>query len=850
MMTRTAPRISFFVVMFLSCHVAHAGEVADLYATQAERYSLKMGTPRSFEQIEADDHGITEIGLERTQCYGECPVYSVVIRRNGTFRYEGIDYVQRKGYQTGTVDEWQFHELSQFIRDAGYMQLADSYSINITDLPTVYSTVVMNGKRKVIKHYANAGPTKLWAIEQLIDRLLADAHWDKKPRRQKKSDELIPLFEDDEDDEEIVLELEPLENARKETARHENFQKIHHVATGSWTTRSSRLSPALLSPALSFGSLLSTGMVMAPMAGKSSFDPKPTPEELINETGRFTGLSKGTLSVLLGESPALVADLNDTVTAVNIVNKILDGKDGDAMMELVKWRFDNFVEDLAKDALPKSFNTFVTAFKAYKATLELAHDYLFIPKLDAAIYKRYRRNRLNSLKDGDTSPESVVWAYTQATTSGGKWLPLRDKMYKDYIASLDYNLNSIGKDSKLGSKLWKQSTKYWETRMEAKFQRERFVKSFKKGRDKKLDAVWDPIRKQLADMIGPLTISVVDGIEKEPISSPRVTLKHANFDVEFRPTRVTASGNAEFENLPYGVYEATVGAPGYHENTGRLRHRATRKRVAARLQKKSGEDVGDVPDDPTPDGETLGTLTLQCVDAESGAPIPNARATVGPARLSLSTLHIAERSAIPRPDGIVAFEGLPAGAYQLTASADGYELRSYELPFDPARPPGYTPLVKLQKTREPEDTDPEKIDLTPPKAGDGSMQQQIRAIETWRDAMLKKLDPATDPARLRNKEECFANAAKINVNGSDPRGCSRCGKNTVHWWFPNDSDLGPHWQCSGCEYVTQISDVPRKDGMTYREYAQKCIARVNAQRQEVIDRAKNEIARIRRAHGR
>lgn len=34
-----------------------------------------------------------------------------------------------------------------------------------------------NGKRKVISNHANSGPTTLWAVEQLIDGLMAKADW-------------------------------------------------------------------------------------------------------------------------------------------------------------------------------------------------------------------------------------------------------------------------------------------------------------------------------------------------------------------------------------------------------------------------------------------------------------------------------------------------------------------------------------------------------------------------------------------------------------------------------------------------------------------------------------------------
>ena len=58
------------------------------------------------------------------------------------------------------------------------MELEDGYTGLDTDNPTTYTMVVMNGKRKTVSNYANAGPTKLWAIEQLIDDLMAKAKWD------------------------------------------------------------------------------------------------------------------------------------------------------------------------------------------------------------------------------------------------------------------------------------------------------------------------------------------------------------------------------------------------------------------------------------------------------------------------------------------------------------------------------------------------------------------------------------------------------------------------------------------------------------------------------------------------
>ena len=42
---------------------------------------------------------ITKIELERTQCYGPCPVYKLSILRNGEITYNGIQFVKILGIE-------------------------------------------------------------------------------------------------------------------------------------------------------------------------------------------------------------------------------------------------------------------------------------------------------------------------------------------------------------------------------------------------------------------------------------------------------------------------------------------------------------------------------------------------------------------------------------------------------------------------------------------------------------------------------------------------------------------------------------------------------------------------------
>lgn len=157
---------------------ANSGELANYYHKQTKDRLDQTNTLNAGNGTGS----IEEIGIERTGCFGRCPIYTFIIRSDGSVRYNGLKFVARKGVFTGQVSIWYFHQLSEFIHDSGYMELKDSYSKPVTDLATVYTTVVINGNRKVISHYANAGSSTLWAVEQLIDKLLPEVLWHSAPK--------------------------------------------------------------------------------------------------------------------------------------------------------------------------------------------------------------------------------------------------------------------------------------------------------------------------------------------------------------------------------------------------------------------------------------------------------------------------------------------------------------------------------------------------------------------------------------------------------------------------------------------------------------------------------------------
>jgi len=145
--------------------------------TLQEKHSLiKDGTSSSFRKVFFDynikESPISKIGLERTTCYGTCPAYLITITRDGLVTYEGFRYVKLKGKHTGKIPTYYLKNLFTYINNSSFFDMKDTYTDSITDNATSYTLVAKGEEEKIVKNYANSGPSELWSIEQHIDSLL------------------------------------------------------------------------------------------------------------------------------------------------------------------------------------------------------------------------------------------------------------------------------------------------------------------------------------------------------------------------------------------------------------------------------------------------------------------------------------------------------------------------------------------------------------------------------------------------------------------------------------------------------------------------------------------------------
>ena len=128
---------------------------------------------------ETDYSTITEITIERTRCYGSCPVYRLILRSNHQASYFGRDFVEKIGEYKGVIDPIDMQGLVTYLTEIDFFYLEDQYTDRATDGPATITTVKMGDRTKTIVHSGTDAPLSLWAFEMAIDGAGSHVIWQK-----------------------------------------------------------------------------------------------------------------------------------------------------------------------------------------------------------------------------------------------------------------------------------------------------------------------------------------------------------------------------------------------------------------------------------------------------------------------------------------------------------------------------------------------------------------------------------------------------------------------------------------------------------------------------------------------
>ena len=116
------------------------------------------------------------IRLERTMCYGICPVYTVVVDNNGSINYSGEMYVYKSGEHQWKISKKKVEQLNDLIDSFDFKSFKyEPGSGFITDQPSCITTVKYpDGEIKEIDHYYGhiMIDDSLTAFEKKIERII------------------------------------------------------------------------------------------------------------------------------------------------------------------------------------------------------------------------------------------------------------------------------------------------------------------------------------------------------------------------------------------------------------------------------------------------------------------------------------------------------------------------------------------------------------------------------------------------------------------------------------------------------------------------------------------------------
>ena len=146
---------------------------------------LAVGPAAAQASQQADVPSDTLISLQRTSCFGPCPVYTVKIDARGRVTYEGEKFVRVVGRQIARIDTSVVAKLLAHAERIHFFDMRNAYrtienpdgsTTMVTDLPTKIVTVTMNRRTKRVEDYVGA-PDALNAFEEAIDEAAGTQRW-------------------------------------------------------------------------------------------------------------------------------------------------------------------------------------------------------------------------------------------------------------------------------------------------------------------------------------------------------------------------------------------------------------------------------------------------------------------------------------------------------------------------------------------------------------------------------------------------------------------------------------------------------------------------------------------------
>ncbi len=133
-------------------------------------------------------HPFDYITLERTPCFGCCPVYKIKVYSSGLVEWEGIDFVARKGKATRYIASEKTKKAAEIVEKIIAVLEKHKWLIKtgekelqfVTDCSSCKVSIkYRDGRIKSVEHYHGdmGAPEELEKLENEIDKIVGAEKW-------------------------------------------------------------------------------------------------------------------------------------------------------------------------------------------------------------------------------------------------------------------------------------------------------------------------------------------------------------------------------------------------------------------------------------------------------------------------------------------------------------------------------------------------------------------------------------------------------------------------------------------------------------------------------------------------
>lgn len=130
-----------------------------------------------YKMVEKETPSNAVARIQRTACFGRCPIYTLTVFNDGRVEYFGKKFTPREGRFSSKVLVETIDQLKKYAIEIDYFNLASVYDKQtVTDVPSIITSLRGEAGLKTVVNRFD-GPDELRRFENFFDSLFEELEW-------------------------------------------------------------------------------------------------------------------------------------------------------------------------------------------------------------------------------------------------------------------------------------------------------------------------------------------------------------------------------------------------------------------------------------------------------------------------------------------------------------------------------------------------------------------------------------------------------------------------------------------------------------------------------------------------